>query len=164
MLINSTADIKEFYGTLAANTSFKTLKPFVTQAKAKHLLPFVGAELLAELEAGIVAVPNELSQVTLTGKAKDLYELLANSLAYYSVLDAMPFLNLSMGNNGIQEQNIQNHTPARQWSFFLAENAAANNADAFLDLALEYLEWFPQLANKHPANGANQPDRRSTDS
>jgi len=140
MLLNSTLDLKEYYGTLNVNTSFKTLKPFVSQATDKYLRPYLGLELLEQLEAGIVANDKSISANSLTGKEKVLYGFLATSLAYYSVLDAMPFLNLTLGDNGAMEQNLQNMSPARQWVYFSGENAAAETADKFLDRALEYLD------------------------
>ena len=140
MLLNSTKDIQEYFGTLHSGTSWKMLKPFVTQAQGKYLLPALGPEILELLQAGITEVESKLSIVALPGKSKFVYEMIAASLSYYAVLEAMPFKNISLGNNGMQETNTQGLAPARQWVYLENMKATADNADRLLDDALLYLE------------------------
>lgn len=140
MLLNSTKDIQEYFGTLHSATSWKILKPFVTQAQGKYLRPALGPQILELLQAGITEVDGKVSMVSLTAKSKLLYEIIAGSLTYYAVLEAMPFMNISLGNNGMQETATQGLTPARQWVYLENMKAAADNADRLLDDALLYLE------------------------
>ncbi|RDC63275.1 DUF6712 family protein [Adhaeribacter pallidiroseus] len=146
MLLNSTPDLKLYYGTLSKNTTFATLKPFVILATQKYLVPAIGSAFLNELTTGItVTAPDSLSVVAFEGVTAELYALLAASLAYYTMLEAQPFLTQQTGNLGTQEANVKDMMPVRQWVYNQAENATAENADRLLDAALELLEKDAEL-------------------
>lgn len=132
MLFRSTEEIKKALGTVHQTLEFETLESFVPQAEIRYLLPYVGQELLDELDAALDDTPTP-GQLALLGH-------LRRALVYYVVLDAAPFLNLSFSDLGIQEQRSTDSAPARQWVYHKFEDAAASNADVLLDNALFWLE------------------------
>ncbi|MBF9239455.1 hypothetical protein I2I05_18830 [Hymenobacter sp. BT683] len=132
MLFTTTAELKESLGTLHKNMKFETLLSFVEQAEPKHLAPAVGFELLeklglptAELDADYLALRTRLRA----------------SLVHYAVLEAAPFLAVAMGELGLVEQSAGNATPTRQWVYHNFVDAAAEQADQQLDVALMWLDF-----------------------
>lgn len=132
MLFTTTEELKASLGTLHKNMKFETLLSFVEQAEAKHLGPAVGAELLEKLSAPTA----DLSADYLALRKK-----LRAALVHYAVLEAAPFLAVAMGELGLVEQSAGNATPTRQWVYHNFVDAAAEQADANLDIALVYLDF-----------------------
>ncbi|WP_375418118.1 DUF6712 family protein [uncultured Hymenobacter sp.] len=141
MLFTSTDELKAALGTLHKNLRFETLLSFVEQAEAKHLAPAVGLELLEKL-----AEPT----AQLSADYLALRTRLRAPLVHYAVLEAAPFLAVAMGELGLVEQSAGNATPTRQWVYHNFVDAAAEQADQLLDVALVWLEFkaaeFPEYA------------------
>jgi hypothetical protein len=132
MLFATTEELKESLGTLHRNLSFETLLSFVEQAEAKHLVPVFGTELLE----AVSAEKSGLGPVYLA-----MQKRLRACLVHYVVLDAAPFLAVSLGELGMVEHSAGSATPARQWVYNNFEDAAANSGDQLLDVALVYAEF-----------------------
>ena len=141
MLFTTTEELKASLGTLHQNMTFGTLLSFVEQAQMKYLAPAVGPALL-----------DALSQPTdqLNADYQAARKHLRASLVHYVVLEAAPFLAVAMGNLGLVEQNTPNAAPARQWVYHNFVDAAAEQGDAQLDIALTWLDVkapnFPEYA------------------
>lgn len=133
MLIKTVDELKSYVSSIHKQLSFSQVHSFVEQAEFKYLVPFVGLELLQELEEAH-------SGQTLTAEQKQLHKFLCTAAAFYAVLDAAPFLALQFGPSGVADQTAGGTGPVRQWSYFNFENAAATNADVFLDMALAFLD------------------------
>ncbi|TPE43985.1 DUF6712 family protein [Pontibacter mangrovi] len=133
MLIKTIDELKKYISTIHKNTSPNTLLSFVEGAEFKYIYPFIGSELMTELQAAYDAG-------TLSDDQKELMKLLGRSIAYYAMLDALPMINVNVGDAGITESQGQNFGPVRQWAYFKFEDATATNADTFLDLALAHLD------------------------
>ncbi|MDB5270080.1 MAG: hypothetical protein JWP58_3120 [Hymenobacter sp.] len=151
MLFTTTEELKASLGTLHKNLRFDTLLSFVEQAEAKHLAPAVGAELLEKLSE-----PTE----QLSADYQALRKKLRAALVQYAVLEAAPFLAVSIGELGVVEQSALNAAPSRQWVYHNFVDAAAEQADANLDIALLWLDTkaadFPEYqasANYAEARG-----------
>jgi len=133
MLIKTKEELKKYISTMHKNTSHETLLSFIEQAEFKYVMPFVGPELMEELqEAYDAGTLNEAQQA--------LMKLLGKAIAFYAMLDALPFLNASIGDAGVMENQNGGAAPARQWVYHHLENSTSTNADVFLDLALGHLE------------------------
>ncbi len=137
MLFQNVKQIKPFLGGVQANLSDGTFIPFVAGAEFKYLIPAIGIEFYQYLDP---KVQTDVGIESLSADETLALIYLQRALAYYSLLDAMPFLNIQIGNVGIQEQSTANNVPARQWAYFQAENAAVQNGDTFLDAALLFME------------------------
>lgn len=139
MLFTTSAELKESLGTLHKNIRFDTLLSFVEQAQAKHLAPAVGDALLSKLSEPT----DQLSADYLALRTR-----LRAALVHYVVLEAAPFLAVAMGELGLVEQSAGNASPTRQWVYHNFVDAAAEQADQLLDVALLWLDFkaadFPE--------------------
>ena len=130
MLINNQQELKEILGgAINKNLSWASIGNFIGQAETKHIIPVIGRELYNELDTTPAADRTPEQKVALG--------LLGQSLAYYGLLEALPFLNTQIGDGGIQESS----SPARQWVFHEMQETASSNADTFLDQALSFFEF-----------------------
>jgi hypothetical protein len=130
-LIKDTAELKLILGGIQKNMNFATIEPYLQAAELKYLLPVIGPEQMALLAAQTISAPSH---------EIELLSFVKRAAAYYGLLESMPFMNLATGDAGLHETSTQNTSPARQWNYNNLETAASNNGDAFLDLALAFLE------------------------
>jgi hypothetical protein len=139
MLFTTTDELKGALGTLHRNMQFETLLSFVEQAEAKHFAPIFGLELLEKLSQAS-------ADLSITYQA--LRTRLRASLVHFVVLEAAPFLAVSMGELGLVEQSAGSATPARQWVYHNFVDAAASSAEQLLEVAMVWLEFkateFPE--------------------
>lgn len=138
MLIKTKEELKKYISTLHKNTSHDTLLSFIEQAEFKYVMPFVGPELMEELQVAY-------DEGTLSEAQQTLLKLLGKAIAFYALLDTLPFLNASIGDTGVMENQPSGSAPARQWVYHHLENSTATNADVFLDLALSHLDKHKDL-------------------
>jgi hypothetical protein len=128
-LITTVDQLKQYLGGLQKNINAATILPFVDQAEAKYLTEAIGPEMLEQLAGGGLGTFEE-----------QLFGNLQRSLAFYTVLEAAPFLLIQMGDAGFGEIGNGNTQPLRQWVANKMEIAAFQNGDAFLDQALQFME------------------------
>ena len=122
MLIRNEIELKAQLGGLQKNVNWATWAPFIEQAERKHLRPWLGVELLQQLNAHLTGgQPNAALDA--------LLELLRPAAAYYAQVEAMPMLNVRIGEGGIQE----GQGAVRQWSYLEAQMASVATADGALD-------------------------------
>lgn len=128
-------NFREHYSGVNFNMRWDTLSPFIRQATTKYVIPFLTTELYAALA--------DLHE-TGTGEdeQKELINHLQDCIAYYAIFDALPTLNVSVADMGIQQLNATEGTaaPANQWSFKNARWEALRSADTFMDFALSHME------------------------
>lgn len=133
MLIRTIEEMKTVLGTVSQNTKFSTVLPYVEQACLIHLVPVLGNELLAELEARLLEDDQTVS-------FREALAAVRRPLAYFAMLEALPFLNVHISDAGVMEANPTAAGPARQWSYQGVELATARNAEVFLDAAVRHFE------------------------
>lgn len=127
------AEIKKYFSGVQKNMTDKTIMPFVDQAAIKYIIPAVGQAFYEEVKAAYLA--NSADPKMLLA-----IENLLRPLAYYTFLDALPFLSMAIGDLGAHETNTGNSMPVRQWVYNNLESACASTADIFLDHLLAMLE------------------------
>jgi hypothetical protein len=134
-LIKNTTELKAHLGSIQKNINYATMLPFIEQSEIKYIIPYIGSTFFADVDT----LHNSGSP---TSQQIELIKRLSRALAYYSYLEALPMLNIHMGDIGIVQQSDSEgtSTPASGWSYHKAEHQASTNADRFLDYALEYLE------------------------
>lgn len=150
MLFTTTEELKAALGTLHRNIAFGTLLSFVEQAEAKHLAPAVGSALLDALGQ---------PSAQLTAPYQALRTRLRATLVHYVVLEAAPFLAVAIGELGLAEQSAGNATPTRQWVYNNFVDAAAEQADQLLDVALVWLDFNAAAFAEYRASDAYQESR-----
>lgn len=126
-------EIKVHFSGVQKKMSDSTIMPFVEQAAIRYLVPYIGAGFYESLRAAHVGgVPTADQALAI--------ERVQRTLAYYTFLDALPFLSMAIGDLGAHETSTQNSMPARQWVYNNLEAACAANADTFLESLLSFLE------------------------
>jgi len=128
--VTTTDELKEHLGAIQMHLDEKTILPFVEQAELQYIIPAVGPELYNNL----------LPKTGLNAKQTALRRHLQRAISYYALLEALPFMTVFIGDSGTGETAASSTSPVRQWTYQKLEDAAAQKADTFLDLALKFLE------------------------
>lgn len=126
-------EIKKHFSGVQKNMTTKTVMPFVDQAAIRYIIPAIGEEFYGEIKEAYKGDTTDT-------KLKNAIEHIQRALAYYTFLDALPFLSMAIGDLGAHETQTQNSTPVRQWVYNNMEAACAASADIFLDNLLLFLE------------------------
>lgn len=134
-LFKTTAELKVFCPSFNRNMAWNTLSPKVDQAERKYIIPLIGKEQYTVLEAAYQAG-------TISDKLEALLPYVQRPLAYYTHFELLPELMAMESDMGLQEQESSEGTssPARQWVYEEKRKNAIENADAFADAMLEFLE------------------------
>jgi hypothetical protein len=139
MLIKDTTKLKEILSTIQVNFSPKTIMPFVEQAELKYIIEVLGQEFFDELDAANEATPTAQQEAAIVRLQK--------AIAYYALYDSVPFINVAIGDAGIGASGSMNQQAAARWTVDSLSEAAAKNADVFIEQALIFLE---KNANDYP--------------
>lgn len=131
MLFNTVEELKKYLSSVHKNQASGLLS-FVATAEALHLAPSLGAGLVEQL--------GNLPEQNAPAHLVALREQLRPALARYVVLDAAPFLSISMNDLGVNEQQAAGAAPSRQWVYNNFIESASSTADKLLDLALAWLD------------------------
>jgi hypothetical protein len=136
MLIRNIDDLKAQLGALDTNALWDTWGPFVEQAQRRHLQPWLGRELLTQLDG-------YLTGGTQDAALDELLQLLRPAAAYFAQVEALPLLNVRIGEAGIQETSGAGSAAVRQWSYLETQMASVGAAESALEDALAFLEMHP---------------------
>jgi hypothetical protein len=136
-MFKSVEDLRGYLAGAQKNLSDKTILPFVEQAAIKHIIPFIGNSFYQQT---LEAYQPAASLDALDEATRTLVKLIQRSLAYYTLLEAMPFVTVVVGDGGLAETSTQNSMPIRQWNYHKLEASCAENGDVYLDFLLAYLE------------------------
>lgn len=130
------SNFKNHYPAVNRNMAWETLLPYIRQATKNHVLRWVGYELYNDLATKYEA------DTVLTTEQAEVLEALQDAVAYYTIFDAMPFLNISIADMGVQQPggSDSSTTPTSQWAFKNALWAALSRADTQLDQVMKDLE------------------------
>jgi len=136
-MFKDVSQLKKHLAGVQKKLSEGTIMPYVDQAAAKYIIPSIGLEFYEELRDLALAAQEpaqEHQALAIT--------LLQRSVAYYALLEALPFLVVQIGDLGVVEVDITNSTPIRQWNFYNLETVTATNGDTYLDQFLLHLERY----------------------
>lgn len=138
MLIRDIETFKRHLGGIDRDLSWQTVYSYLEEAELLHLIPAIGQELYDELDTAFDLT--KPAPFGLTENQVKLMMLLQKALAPYGLLQAIPFLNLRMGDGGIQQSSGNGQAPASQWAVNKADMKLAETADLMLERALQFLE------------------------
>lgn len=133
MLLKDIAEVKKFISTAQKNLQFDTFSPYIRRAEKQYILPLLGKAQFDALDAAYNAG-------TLTPVQVELLAYVQPALAHYTLYLIMPFLQVKIGENGINQENTQETTTARRADTVEARREAIKFADAWAEDMLEYLE------------------------
>jgi hypothetical protein len=156
-LIKTVAELKK-YIAIDENTSMATLQPFIDEAEQLYLKDLLGPafydELIELYEASVV----EESPTPLSDEIAELLPYVQRPLAYYTLLQAIPQMSVTVGELGIRQHRSDKSDSAPRWKEDKLIFNALRNADIHADKLLEFLElkatddndyetWFTSTAN-----------------
>ena len=158
-LISTIAEFKK-YIAIDANTKLASITPFREEAEQLYLVDLLGQAFYDELNtayaAAAVATPAEPIS-SLTASLKTLFPYIQRALSYYTLLLAMPHLNVSIGEMGTRNARGENSDPAPRWqqeklllSYLRSADLHADKLLAFLETTANgstYATWFGSTAN-----------------
>lgn len=128
-LLSSTAELTEFVPA-NANLSFETIKAYVGNALTDYLEnPWLGAAIVSDLETNI-ANPAYADRV----------KLARNALANFTILEALPFIEVQIGDAGVVRNEGETTKSAYRGQIARIEAALLKNAYSALEKLLELFQ------------------------
>lgn len=147
ILFKTFDEIKAYVGT-ADKLDLRTLEGFAHQAAQRYIVKAIGRECYEWLLSAYVLG-------TLDAGQRELLPLVQRPLAFYTILEAAPTLQVRIGEVGIVEPSAEHVTGARQASVSSALESLLASGDFFVDELLAFLEarksTYPLWANSAAA-------------
>lgn len=152
-LITSIEELKQ-YLAVDMNMSIDSMRPFIQEAEQLYLVELLGQAFYDDYTEKYLA-----SGVTaLSADQQKLLPYVQRCLAYYSQLQAMTHLSVTMGDMGIRQHRADDSDAAPRWLQDKLQFQALRNGDIHADKLLEFLEtnatgsndfqlWFSSTAN-----------------
>lgn len=126
----------DHYPSFHKSAAWASLKPFVRQATQSYVLKYIDAATYNALATKFQ------DDASLDASETELLEKLQDAIAYYSVWEAMPHINVIMGDKGVQQSASPEggSMPSSQWAFKGARWETMRKADDLLDHCLSWIE------------------------
>lgn len=129
-IITSIDDIKAFV-PVNVNLEFESVSPFFDNVlRDKLIFPWLGTEVIEDIEDNVASV-DEI-YVNLVKKTRAV-------IAYFSILEAIPFLEVQFGDNGIIRVENENAKTAYQGQIKRIQNSLATSGYSAIEDLLNYL-------------------------
>lgn len=100
LFINTTADFNAVVNINKSHQVFIALRPFIKEAQLRYIEPLLGTELYDELIEGIESGDPPSPEASL------LIKKINNALAYLSIVESLPVLNVQITTLGIRIHSI----------------------------------------------------------
>lgn len=130
------SNFKDHYPNVNTSMHWSIFTPYIRQGIENYILPYVGDALYNSIIAKYQA------SATLTSGEAYFLEKIQDSSAYYTIVQALPFMNTVISDMGVQENTGKEGTsnPASMWRFKNTAWQAIKEADKKLDMLLAYME------------------------
>lgn len=143
-------DFRDYYPAISLTMSWKNIKPYIRQAYHANILPYIGADLWAALNANALLPEND-QDADLT----ELAVLIKQALALYAINLGYPELNTHISDGAVTVPSPDKAMPVSQWAFVAARWNLIIRAEKSLDIALDFIikneiEWPAGDEYKHP--------------
>lgn len=148
-LLRNTAELKLF-ADVHRQTDWNTLLPYVEQAENDYIIPLLSQAQYDDFSSVVNGPANAdktFEQMFSNTIKLDCFRLMARALANYALYEAFPFLNTSVGDIGVTQQQSKEgtSTAAPQWRYESRRAAHLNVADSYADKMLAFLELHKDL-------------------
>ncbi|TAF02266.1 MAG: hypothetical protein EAZ80_01595 [Runella slithyformis] len=137
MLINTINGLKEVLGGVQNEMYWRTWKPFVRQAEISYIIPTIGEELYAQIDALIDA---STDFVTGSNVQKSLIERLRYVLGHYVTMESQLSMLLLQGDGGTVVASPPNMQAPGKWMVTARIAEARDKADREMEAVLQFLE------------------------
>ncbi len=133
----SDTDFATHYPGVNMNMMWKEISPFVRQATELYVLPFIGEELYDDIASKIQA------NAVLSTEQSRFATSLKDSIAYYTIMMALPKKKTVLASMGVVENSADNGTTQSSlWGFKATLWSVIQDADKILDNCLMLLERY----------------------
>lgn len=128
-------NFQQHYSGVNTSMAWAELEPAVRQATEKFVLDYIGEELYDDLAEKFQEGD------TLTDEQAKALQLLQDCIAFYAIYHILPEKNSVVASMGVVQNTPDGGSqPVNQWGWKAKRWSALENADAFLDRLLAYLE------------------------
>lgn len=128
MLITDIETVRAYVGN-ADFADFTRIEPYLAEVEARELRPLLGETLFAALD---VVVPS--------GEAQRILAFVRQPLVQLAVAEALPHLQTTLSDTGVQIQTTQTHKTAFQWQIDQQAAKLRRSGYAGLSLLIDQLE------------------------
>lgn len=130
-------NFKEHYPAVNSSMNWLEFKPFVRQATENWIIPFLGADIYQDLVDYYIA--NTFDEADLEHQ---IMVKIQDSIAYFSIYESMPYLNITISDLGVTQKASENNTstPVNQWRYKESRWQSLTSAFKALDQALAIME------------------------
>jgi hypothetical protein len=154
-LITSIAEFKK-YVAIDGNMNMETLQPYINEAELLYIKDLLGADFFTEFAAAYSA-SLDAQGTPLSAANQNLLPYVQRSLAYYTMVQALPHLTTSFGEMGLRTHRADQSDTAPRWMIEKLQFTALHNGDIHADKLLEFLEatatvsvyntWYASTSN-----------------
>lgn len=143
-------DFRDYYPAISLTMNWKNVRPYIRQAYYANILPYIGADLWAALNANALLPTGDQDT-----QLNELAELIKQSLALYAINLGYPELNTHISDGAVTTPAPDKAMPVSQWAFVAARWNLIIRAEKSLDIALDFIikndiEWTAGDDYKHP--------------
>ena len=124
------SNFREFYPSINPALHFDTILPYIKDAVRTFVFPHIGRTFYAAVCAH--TTPD-------TGIKDEIKELLLSSIAKYSIYLAMPHINVTISDMGVQQNRNEKSGNAAQWAYNQSRWAVLYAAERAMDDVLNYM-------------------------
>ena len=122
-------NFRTFYPNINPAMKWANVEPFINDAVRINILPYIGRIFYNK-------VADEPSGTEMRDEIK---ELMTNAIARYAIYHAMPHINVTISDMGVQQNRNEKSGNAAQWSYQQARWNVLFTAEKYLDQLLNYL-------------------------
>jgi len=134
-LIKTIAQLRNQLPRLLSSLGDTALMPNIDKAQQKHILPFLGKELLEDLQDKFDALPD----TALVAPYIKLLSYVQQPLAAYALLDDLAFIQTMITDSGIRTISTDKLQAAHKWEYLELKNALEDSAIIGIELLLQFL-------------------------
>lgn len=131
--ILSQTNFPEHYPNTNGASRWLDLKPYVSQATDKYVIPVISAEFYDKIQTDF---DNDLSGVV----SDRIRSLCQDCVAFFSIYTALPHMNITISDMGVSQKASDTAQPLNQWRYKEARRSALQTGFTILDQLMEYLE------------------------
>ena len=123
------SNFREYYSLINPAFHWDNLLPFIKDAVKTYIYPHVGRTFYNSV----------CDHVPDLGFRDEIKELMASCIAKYTIYLAMPHINVTLSDKGVQQNRSDNSSPAPQWATNHAKWAILYAAEKSLDDLLNFM-------------------------
>ena len=139
---------------LNANVDMSEIYPFAKTAEDVYIQGTIGTKLYVYLKDVVVAA-HASPPTTISTNNRTLLEYLRDSLMWFTIYDALPFIHTKIRNIGVVKQNGDNLETADRSDVTYLRTESLNKANFYLNQVKRYLCEYDSLYSEYKTDSWN---------